>query len=1185
MGMKRNWLAIVLVVGMSSLVSSSVVAAPTEHLPAGAQVVSLEAQPAALNLDHKYAYSQVLITAKLSDGSSLDATRMVESTVENDLASVSPSLLVRPKTDGAGKVTFSLGDKSIAVPLTVAGQTTKFQPSFVRDVMPVLSKLGCNAGTCHGSLAGKGGFKLSLRGYDPLFDHRALTDDVAGRRINRAAPDQSLMLLKPSGVIPHVGGVLTQPGEPYYETIRAWIADGLKLDLDSPRVTSIEIFPKNPIVPLPEMTQQMSVLASYSDGSVRDVTLEAFIESGNTEVAEPNKSGLITAIRRGEAPVLARFEGAYTASTLTIMGDRSGYEWQDVPVNNPVDELVDNKLKRVKSMPSELCTDAEFIRRVSLDLVGLPPTIDEVQAFVADERDAKVKRDELVDQLVGSGDYVELWTNKWSDLLQVNRKFLGEEGAFALRGWIKQAVSQNMPYDKFVYTILTASGSTLENPPAAYYKVLRTPEELMENTTQLFLGVRFNCNHCHDHPFERWTQGQYFHLAAYFAQVGRKADPAADGKTIGQTAVEGGAPLVEDIFDTGSGEVTHGGTGQPAAPKFPYELPDAVSQEASRREQLARWVTSKENQYFAKSYVNRLWGYLFGRGIIEPIDDIRAGNPPTNPELLDYLTREFVDSGFDMQHVLKLICKSRTYQLSLETNRWNEDDTINYSHAVARRLPAEVLYDTIQRVTGSQSSLPGVPVGYRATQLPDVGLSLPSGFFEVFGRPARESACECERSSGMMLGPVMTLVNGPTIADAIANPENAITKLVAAESDDAKVVNELFLRILNRPAKPEEITTGIAALHASAGEVLELQSKLNAHQKQLDEKQAAWESTQVAPTWTTLKPGAMQSSMNATFAKQADHSVLVEGSNGKGTYTVTLPVPAGPLTGLRLELLADDKLPAHGPGRATNGNLVLSELKATIAPASDASQTKPVEFGANMADFSQEGYAVAGAVDGNPGTGWAVAPEFGKNHSAVFEFKEPLNLDAPSLLVVTLDHQYDETHTIGKFRFAVSASPSPAGASSLPENIAQILAIKPEERGADLRAQVTEYHRSLDTQWVRLRDAVTSAAEQQKNVRLTGAGSCVGTDQQPCVPVQPITAAPLARAIALSHWELTIAWGVSADGHTITGTGFNPNGQTEAWIAQIPEPSSWALSIASLPAGVLLAGRFRRSARPPYRTT
>lgn len=1077
-----GWLAC----GLAACVAAPAVAASKEHLPEGAKVTALEANPAEITLTTKYAYAQVLVTAWLEGGDRVDVTRMAAASVGNDLATVSPTGVVRPKTDGAGQISFELGGQSVAVPLKVSGVAAAYNTSFVRDVMPAMSKMGCNAGTCHGSLNGKNGFKLSLRGYDPLYDHRALTDDIASRRINRAAPDQSLMLLKPAGVIPHVGGVVTQPGQPYYELVRSWIGGGVKLDLDSPRVASIELFPKNPIVPMPGMSQQMKVMATYSDGSVRDVTLEAFIDSGNTDVAEPDKLGLVSVVRRGEAPVLARFEGSYTATTITVMGDRSGYEWKDVPANNFVDELVYNKLKRVKSLPAALCTDAEFIRRVSLDLTGLPPTIAELRAFVADPRDMKVKRDELIDQLIGGGEYIELWTNKWADLLQVNRKFLGEQGSFALHGWIKQAVASNMPYDKIVHTILTASGSTLENPPAAYYKILRTPEESMENTTQLFLGVRFNCNHCHDHPFERWTQGQYYHLAAYFAQVGRKEDPASEGRKLGGSDVEGGKPLVEDIFDAGSGEVLDGGSGKPATPGFPYPLSDSTGGTPSRREQLARWVTSKDNQYFSKSYVNRLWGYLFGRGIIDPIDDIRAGNPPSNPELLDKLTAEFIASGFDTQHMLRTICKSRVYQLSIVTDKWNQDDDINFSHAMARRLPAEVLYDTIQRATGSVSRLPGVPVGFRAAQLPDVGLTLPSGFFEVFGRPARESSCECERSSGMMLGPVMTLVNGPTIADAIADPANDLTKLVASEPDDAKVVDEVFARILSRPAAQSEIEAGVQALHNGGAEHAKAQSDLAAYETKLNAKQAEWEVTQRPIVWTTVEPTDMKSSVGATFAKQPDQSVLVEGPNGRGTYTITLATDLAEVTAIRLELLADAKLPAGGPGRAPNGNLTLAELRATASSKTDPSKSMPLSFAKAAADFSQEGFAVAGAVDGNPATHWAIHPQIGKDHAGIFEIKEDVNFAGGTTLAVTLDHQYDDQHTIGKFRFAVTSAKGPLEAQSTPENIRAILAVAPEARNDAQRAEVTNFYRSRDAEWVRLNQAVATSAEQQKNERLTG---------------------------------------------------------------------------------------------------
>ncbi len=771
----------------------------SERLPESIRiVVRLAAFPERIALPHRFAYRQLLITAELSSGEQIDVTRMVEVTAPAELVTVSPAGQVRPVGNGQGAILLRLGASQLEVPVDVSGQDQPLAVSFVRDVMPAMSKLGCNAGTCHGAAQGKNGFKLSLRGYDPAFDYLALTDDLAGRRFNRAAPDQSLMLLKPSGAVPHVGGVLTRPGEAAYELLRQWIADGVKLDLAAPRVTSIEVHPREIVIPLPGMKQQLVVLATYADGAVRDVTAEAFVESSSTDTVEVDRGSLATAVRRGEAAMLARYEGAYAAATITVMGDRSGFQWHETPSRGFIDELVYDKLRRMKIEPSPLADDATFLRRVTLDLTGLPPSADDVRAFLADPRESQQKRDELIDRLVESSEYVEFWTNKWADLLQVNRKFLSEKGAWALRHWIRQAVAENLPYDRFVYEVLTSSGSTFANPPAAYLRVLREPEAAMENSTQLFLGVRFNCNKCHDHPFERWTQSQYYHLAAYFAQVGRKP---------------GSVPDEEVIFDTrGSGEVMHPTSGQPVAPSFPYQHPGSIADDASRREQFAQWVTSPENPYFAKSYVNRLWAYLLGVGLIEPIDDIRAGNPPSNPALLERLTEEFVSSGFDVRHMIRLICKSRVYGHALETNRWNDDDETNYSHALARRLPAETLYDAIQRVTGAVSHLPGVPVGYRATQLPDSQVNLPGGFLDLFGRPPRESACECERSSGVVLGQALNLVNGPTIAEAIAAPGNRIEQLVATQADDDALVGELFMAILARPARPDELSTGVEAV-------------------------------------------------------------------------------------------------------------------------------------------------------------------------------------------------------------------------------------------------------------------------------------------------------------------------------------------------------------------------------------
>ncbi|HEV3025529.1 MAG TPA: DUF1549 and DUF1553 domain-containing protein, partial [Pirellulales bacterium] len=999
-----------------------------EQLPDGATVVALEAFPAAVQLKHPYDYAQLLVTGVLQSGERFDVTRIAQVAAPEALVSVSPAGQVRPRADGNVELKFSIADKTLVVPIAVTGQKEAYSVSFVSDVAPALSKLGCNAGTCHGSANGKNGFKLSLRGYDPLFDHRALTDDLAGRRFNRAAPDQSLMLLKPSGGVPHMGGVPMRRGEPYYEMLRAWIAAGVKLDLDSPRVASIDVFPKNPVIALPGVKQQMMVLATYTNGRVRDVTAEAFIESSLTEKVEVDKQGLATAVRRGEAAILARYEGAYAATTVIVMGDRSGFEWKETPANNVIDALVYAKLKKVKILPSELAGDGDFLRRAYLDLAGLPPRVDEVRAFLSDPRDVKTKRDELIDRLIDSPEFVEHWTNKWADLLQVNRKFLGEEGAWALRNWIRQAVASNMPYDQFVYSVLTASGSTMDNPPASYFKVLREPGDAMENTTQLFLAVRFNCNKCHDHPFERWTQDQYYHLAAYFAQVGRKPAPEFAGRAIGGTAVEQPLPLVEVVFDQKGGDVTQIRTGQVAAPAFPYTHAGQVPSEATRREQLARWIASKDNPYFAKSYVNRIWGYLLGVGIIEPLDDIRAGNPPSNPELLDRLTKDFIDGGFNVRTLFRTICKSRVYQHSLETNRWNQDDDINYSHAVARRLPAETLYDAVHAAVGSEIHLPGMPAAYLATQLPDSGVALADGFLNLFGKPPRESACECERSTGVMLGQALNLVNGPTIAEAIADPNNRITKLVAAEKDNGKVVEEIFMSILCRLPTPQETAAAVAAIQDEREEQVKRAAELAAYEReQLPAKQAEWEKAQSPVVWQVLEPTTLVSAGGAALTKQADGSVLASGTlPATDTYTFTGTTEAVGITGFRLELLPDPSLPANGPGRPPNGNLVLNEFKVAAAPAADANQGQPLVLRNAQADFAQDGFPVTAAIDGNhqSASGWALSPKFGEPHVAVFEAAQNVGAPGGTLLSIMLDQQFDQ-HSIGRFRISVTTSPRP----------------------------------------------------------------------------------------------------------------------------------------------------------------
>jgi hypothetical protein len=697
-------------------------------------------------------------------------------------------------------------------PPTARASTSAPPPvSFVRDVMPIISKIGCNAGTCHGAAKGKGGFKLSLRGYDPEWDYSVLTTELSGRRINRSDPAQSLMLLKPTETVPHKGGLVLDPQSEYYATLLRWIEEGIPNDTaTTKRPDRLEVLPLSPTLAGPGSTQQILVKAHYPEGTVRDVTREAIYTSGAPDVATVTPNGVVTAARRGEAPLLVRYEGVYASDPLTVMGDRKGWKWADEPANNPIDTLVYAKLKKVKSQTSPLCTDAQFIRRASIDLTGLPPTPERVRAFLADATPMRQKRDRLIEELLDSPAYNDHWTNKWSDLLEVNRKFLGEKGAWVFRDWIYRSIAQNKPYDRFVREILTASGDALQNPPASYFRIIREPTTATENTTQLFLGVRFSCNKCHDHPFERWTQNQYYQMAAFFSQVGVKPADQPEDEVVYDKAVAD--PIIQPR------------TGKAVAAKFPVGELQRTASIQTRRQWLADWMTSADNPFFAKAMANRVWSYFFGRGIIEPVDDIRAGNPPSNPELLDYLTKQFVQSRFDVKALMRLIAQSRTYQRSIKTNHWNEDDTINYSHAVPRRLMAEELMDAVRVATGSALKYEGLPEGFRAAQLPDSHVT-GGEFLDLFGKPPRESPCECERNSTISLAQALNLINGPTIADALADPNGRLPAIVKAQSDPGKQVEEVYLATLSRLPTPAEKSKALQ-LMKGAGSPLEADQDL-----------------------------------------------------------------------------------------------------------------------------------------------------------------------------------------------------------------------------------------------------------------------------------------------------------------------------------------------------------------------
>jgi len=1054
--------------------------------------------------------------------------------------------------------------------------------NFIRDVNPVLTRLGCNQGTCHGAKDGKNGFKLSLRGYDPIYDVAAFTDEIKSRRTNTASPDDSLMLLKASGAVPHVGGQLTRPGEASYEIIRRWIAEGAKLEQNIERVESIEIEPYNPVVQDIGARQQLRVMATYSNGTKRDVTGNAFLESGNTEVAEGNRSGVITAIRRGEAPILARFEGSYAATTLTVMGDRTGFVWEEPETWSKLDQLVAEKWERMKIAPSPLCDDAEFLRRIHLDLTGLPPSADEVLAFTNDTRPTREKRDEVIDRLIGSSAYIDYWTNKWADMLQVNGKFLGGEGAALFRSWIRAKVEANEPYDKFCYDVITASGSNKSNPPASYFKILREPDALLENSTHLFLAIRFNCNKCHDHPFERWTQDQYFQTGAYFAQINLARDPNNAEGNIGGSAVEGEKPLWESVSDNSTGELKHDRTGAVTSPMVPYDREIPVPDSVSRREQLAEWITSADNSYFARSYVNRVWGYLTGVGLIEPIDDIRAGNPASNPELLDYLTEEFIQSNFDVRKLMALICKSRTYQLSIATNKWNDDDHLNYSHATPKRLPAEVLYDTVYTATGSKMHIPGVPEGTRAAALPDVQLNLQDGFLDNLGRPVRESSCECERSSELQLGPVMALMNGVTVSEAISQPGNRLEQLVNSEPDNPALINKVFLNLLNRPATPGEVAATlelldgldpelqkvIAQRDAYAEEikpVLHAQhqawlAKLEESKKQLQDYQIAMQpavaaaelareqsiaaaqqsiedylasASERAKTWTgeeikSLTPwehlvySEMVATNEATLTMKDDQSVLASGKNGKGKYILSSTATLNHARWLKLEVLADPSLPGQGPGRL-GGNFVLTELVLEVWPKGEPEQVQVVRMKNTTASFSQANYPISAAIDGeteNVNNGWALSPEVGKNQHAFFEFESPISLQGEMEIRITMHQNYaDGNHSIGRFRIGLSDAEGNLNLG-IQRAIAEIAAIPGDQRSPEQLNIVAAYQNLQDQELIAHRNALEAANRPlPADPKLEELKASLVESEKP-VPPDP-RMVRLDRAVALGQEQLT----------------------------------------------------------------
>jgi hypothetical protein len=683
------------------------------------------------------------------------------------------------------------------------------QPSFAFDVMAVLSKAGCNAGTCHGNLNGKGGFRLSLRGENPAFDFTALTRELASRRINTMAPEQSLALLKPTGRVAHEGGVRFREDSREYAILRDWITAGAPGKRDDERqLTSLEVTPQSQVLAAPNDAVQLTVTAVMSDGERRDVTPLAVYEPSNL-VVEVERGGLVRRQpdRFGEATIVIRFLHLQTPVWLAFVPEQPGFAWTDPRPNNRIDELNFAKVKSLRVLPSDLCDDPTFVRRLYLDLLGVLPTAEEAREFVADPNPAK--RPALIERLLARSEFAEQWALKWSDILRNEEKVLDAKGVDLFHAWIKESIAQGKPLNQFARELVAARGSTYKNPPANYYRANRDPFTRAETTARLFLGVRLQCARCHNHPFDRWTQDDYYSWAALFSRIDYEIVENNRRDKFDLHEFDG----EQIVLIKNEGEVKNPRSGADASPKFLGAETPQLSAEDDRLAPLAAWLASPENRLFAKSQVNFIWYHLMGRGLVEPIDDFRPTNPPSNPELLEWLTDDFVAGGFDLKRLVRTIVSSRTYQLSSVPNQTNAADDANFARAAVFRLPAEKLLDAQSQILDAPAEFAGYPLGVRAGQLAGVKRSRERGrstgggdrFLSMFGKPERLLACECERSNETTLNQAFLFLSSEELDSRITRAGNRLERLANSQQTNEEIIDELFWTALTRPPTHEEL--------------------------------------------------------------------------------------------------------------------------------------------------------------------------------------------------------------------------------------------------------------------------------------------------------------------------------------------------------------------------------------------
>lgn len=667
--------------------------------------------------------------------------------------------------------------------------------SFVNDVVPVLTKAGCNIGFCHAKAGnGQNGFQLSLLGFEPAEDYEHMVKEARGRRLFAGAPDRSLILMKASGQIPHGGGIRLEADSPGYALLRSWIEQGAPYgSSDDPTLVGIEVEPSRGTLER-GAEQQLTVRARYSDGSERDVTSLALYEANDPAMAEVTDDGLVKILDlSGNVAIMIRYQGLVSVFNVSVPLGAPVAELP--PVKNFIDEQVFANLKQLGIPPSPVCDDATFLRRVTLDIAGRLPTPEETEEFLASTDPEK--RDRLIDQLLNSGDYADYFANKWNALLKNRRDDASDlKSNFAFHAWVRDSILSNKPYDQFVRELLAATGTIIGNPPVAWYKRVKEPKDQLEDVAQLFLGVRMQCAQCHHHPFERWSQEDYYALAAFFTQVGRKPSDTR------------GEDLI--FHRRGVAAATHMKTGQPVKPAALGDSVGEIPPDEDPRLRLADWMSRPENPFFAKALVNRYWKHFFGRGLIEPEDDIRDSNPPTNPELLAALEKHFIESGYDLKALVRVITQSSAYQLSAMPNEHNVVDRQNYSRYYPRRLQAEVMLDSIDRMTGTQTNFPNLPPGTRAIALPDNSYNRSSAFLRIFGRPEGESVCECERLQSSSLAQSLHLINSNEIKSKLAAAGGRAEALAASDEPLEDRIRSLYILAFSRPPREDELQTALA---------------------------------------------------------------------------------------------------------------------------------------------------------------------------------------------------------------------------------------------------------------------------------------------------------------------------------------------------------------------------------------